>query len=1074
MSSKGKRPAKQPWRRKPRANTERVRRFEEFEQRLVMSAAPLTDPGFDLAEVSPSDMEVLSEIQLTAQLNQTHSQTGVDAIHHDYGFDGTGQTVAIIDSGIAWDHYALGSGFGENARVVGGWDFAENDADPYDDGPAGYHGTHVSGIVASGDEDNPGVAHGVDLVGLRVFDDSGTGQFEWVEQALQWVHEHKDDFEHPITTVNLSIGSEWNDGSGPDWTDLEDEFAQLKADGIFISVAAGNSFHELNDVGLSYPAVSENVVPVASHDADGNMSSFSQRDDRVLVAPGEEIRSAIPDHFFGGSQSNQYLGASGTSMAAPYVAGASALLRQANEFMGVENIDQDLLYQQFRDTADQIWDSATSRNYYKMNIKAAIESVVTDQQGDNWGSSHDAGTLQNGTQISGTIGTTEDKDVFEFTASSDGRITLEFETTHELNALVDVQGINAQLSGNKVIFDVVAGQQYKFSVATSDGIGHYDVTASYSDGIESVNWGSVDARQFNNQQIAGQQWFRMTASNEGILSISGSLRNSGSLELRVYDGDGNEVAARHESTGDVRVDVDAEEGESFFVKAIAVDGVADFSINNLVSLENGRVVIEGTSQNDTTDITLGQTLLIDVNGTEYEFNASEVDSIVAAAGGGNDTLNATLDNGYNSVAMRQSRVTATSNRADIQAGGYENVDIDGMGGQDQLIITGSASNDLFTNSGDSVELTNATRQLSGHGFEYVTVQGVDGNDRAELTGTDGNDQFAFRNGRSILRTNEVNIVVDQFDDVTANGGGGRDVANLFDTAGDDQFVLRPTYGKVTTDDVEIRAGGFERINAFSSSGDDSLVMHDSVTDDNFFNRDDISVMYNGQFMNVATGFAQIETNAGSGNDFALLNGSNQSDTLYVGADSAQLSNVNQQITANGFERVVANSDGSGFDRAFVQGTAGADFVRADVNSTTISSAAGEFNRVVGFDRVTVDTGSGSDIVNLQGNQEREVLRVNQQELEYQTVMQELRVRGMDATHYDGNGGDDELIFSEFETLDLLDAVGDGATAYLRNHVVNAEDFALLEASTAAGETALRDVGAVDYLFMMRGDWVDVD
>src|SRR5206468_6337446 len=90
-----------------------------------------------------------------------------------FGLTGAGQTVAVIDSGIAYDHPALGGGLGTNYRVVGGWDFAENDANPYDDGPAGSHGTHVAGIIGSTDSRNPGVATGVDLVSLRVFDDQG-------------------------------------------------------------------------------------------------------------------------------------------------------------------------------------------------------------------------------------------------------------------------------------------------------------------------------------------------------------------------------------------------------------------------------------------------------------------------------------------------------------------------------------------------------------------------------------------------------------------------------------------------------------------------------------------------------------------------------------------------------------------------------------------------------------------------------------------------------------------------------------------------------------------------------------
>src|SRR5262249_3270568 len=158
-----------------------------------------------------------------------------------YGFNGAGQTVAVIDSGIAWDHPNLGNGFGAGARVVGGWDFTEeNDANPYDDGPAGSHGTHVAGVVGAtpNAQGDGGGGRGVDLVALRVFNDQGAGYFSWVEKALQWVHTNRNSFANPITAVNLSLGTAWNAATAPNWATLEDEFAQLKADGIFISVSA--------------------------------------------------------------------------------------------------------------------------------------------------------------------------------------------------------------------------------------------------------------------------------------------------------------------------------------------------------------------------------------------------------------------------------------------------------------------------------------------------------------------------------------------------------------------------------------------------------------------------------------------------------------------------------------------------------------------------------------------------------------------------------------------------------------------------------------------------------------------
>ncbi|MEX0642366.1 MAG: S8 family serine peptidase, partial [Pirellulales bacterium] len=214
--------------------TLRTTTLEKLEDRLVMSADPLAgavtqsqtlttadliqhgglttdvpvlsyqlDPNADFWIDANADRDLdalLGDVEQT--LASAHGVTGLTQARNAYGFIGTGQTVAIIDSGIAWDHVALGGGLGPNYRVVGGWDFSEeNDANPYDDGPAGSHGTHVAGVVgasAPGLKDT-GVAPGVDLVGLRVFNDSGAGYFSWVENALRWVHENRNSFENPIT-----------------------------------------------------------------------------------------------------------------------------------------------------------------------------------------------------------------------------------------------------------------------------------------------------------------------------------------------------------------------------------------------------------------------------------------------------------------------------------------------------------------------------------------------------------------------------------------------------------------------------------------------------------------------------------------------------------------------------------------------------------------------------------------------------------------------------------------------------------------------------------------------------------
>ena len=301
----------------------------------------------------------------------------LERIHQDYGLSGAGQTVAVIDTGIAYDHVALGGGLGSGYRVVGGWDFsAENDTDPYDDPPAGFHGTHVSGIIGSADPDHLGLAPGVDFVALRVVDDRGTSEYAWIERALRWVHQHRNDFEFPITTVNLSMGSLPGATVGANQRILDDELTQLAEDGILVVAAAGNGYDFQPVAGLSYPASHPSVLAVGSVDAQGQLSAFSRRDPRMLLAPGEQILSSIPDQLYSyDGIPNDWRAFSGTSQAAPYVAGGSMLLREALQRSGVEQLDANLVTSILRQTADNVFDASTQRTYLRVNLLSAVKSI---------------------------------------------------------------------------------------------------------------------------------------------------------------------------------------------------------------------------------------------------------------------------------------------------------------------------------------------------------------------------------------------------------------------------------------------------------------------------------------------------------------------------------------------------------------------------------------------------------------------------------------------------------------------------------------------------------------------------
>jgi len=150
--------------------------YEVCEARLYLSAE--------------SPVELISAEKLTVDTPSTQSTTttttdtaALTQVLTQYGLTGSGQTVVVIDTGIAYDHEALGGGYGEGYVVVGGYDFAENDADPYDD--TNGHGTVVAGIITGDSQYISSLASDVDLVALRVFDDSGYCDITWVEEALQ-------------------------------------------------------------------------------------------------------------------------------------------------------------------------------------------------------------------------------------------------------------------------------------------------------------------------------------------------------------------------------------------------------------------------------------------------------------------------------------------------------------------------------------------------------------------------------------------------------------------------------------------------------------------------------------------------------------------------------------------------------------------------------------------------------------------------------------------------------------------------------------------------------------------------
>ena len=262
------------------------------------------------------------------------SMIGLPSVFANTPYRGDGYSVAVIDTGIDYLDPSLGGGFGPGYRVIAGWNFVNNTANPMDDNG---HGTVVAGEIGSSDATYSGVAPDVNLIALKVLDATGSGTFGNVENALDWVVANQ--AKYNIVAVNLSLGS-GNYTVNP-FTFLDSDFTTLKNDGVFIAVAAGNSyFTNSSALGLDYPAVDPLVVSVGAVYngsygtvtwADGAtdyttapdiITSFTQRDSSLdILAPGAMITSTYLN--------NTFETMAGTSMATPIITGAAVLIHQA-------------------------------------------------------------------------------------------------------------------------------------------------------------------------------------------------------------------------------------------------------------------------------------------------------------------------------------------------------------------------------------------------------------------------------------------------------------------------------------------------------------------------------------------------------------------------------------------------------------------------------------------------------------------------------------------------------------------------------------------------------------------------
>jgi len=243
--------------------------------------------------------------------------------------------VAVVDTGVDYNHRDLQTNMWTNASGHYGYDFVNNDSDPIDDHG---HGTHCSGIIAAEGNnglDITGVCWNAKIMALKFLDSVGSG---WTSDAVNA-------FYYAIENGADVTSNSWGGGEYSQF--MQDAIDYAYSQGVVMVASAGNNGNN----SPYYPSYYNHMISVAATDSNDQKASFSTYGDWVdIAAPGVDVLSLRANGTSMGTTYDNYTTvASGTSMACPHVAGAYALLISINPFL-----TSDEVYEILTDTVDPI------------------------------------------------------------------------------------------------------------------------------------------------------------------------------------------------------------------------------------------------------------------------------------------------------------------------------------------------------------------------------------------------------------------------------------------------------------------------------------------------------------------------------------------------------------------------------------------------------------------------------------------------------------------------------------------------------------------------------------------------
>jgi subtilisin family serine protease len=287
------------------------------------------------------------------------------------GYDGSGTIIAILDTGVDATHPDLDDLDDDPATDDPKVLFARDFSGDGTSNDLHSHGTHVAGITSGTNDEFTGVAPGAHLWNLKVLDRNGSGGSAGIIEAVMYAAEGADG--QPNTgdeadVANMSLGGFASSDEDP--MTLAVDYAS--ENGVVFAIAMGNSGPSMFTIGT--PGTARTAISVAASDDSDQIAGFSSRGPTPglklkpdVTAPGVDIKSTVP----GGG----YDSYSGTSMAAPHVAGAAALVIQAHPEWNVAMVKAALMNHSIILSGNQLWDQGAGRISLPESVSAPLLAV---------------------------------------------------------------------------------------------------------------------------------------------------------------------------------------------------------------------------------------------------------------------------------------------------------------------------------------------------------------------------------------------------------------------------------------------------------------------------------------------------------------------------------------------------------------------------------------------------------------------------------------------------------------------------------------------------------------------------